>query len=267
MVEKVGVDHMRFDVGLPLQSTDRSRDETFIVFFEGFIKNPSEGMIRTMLRDKDDWIFLYPDLQDFIGMTMDEIYENTMLFQPDETLKILSDGKRTDEEIANDLEKIMPKVILENSKMTSFEFALFNILKAPHIKKCYIYKEGTIYRNEIGYVRRRFSEVFNKIEFVDEEPFTDLFDRSNATTIFLTDPAFVFDYIENQIPEEKSSNVMFIILNSHQTVEMTDQGAFQYTSNFEDKLEETNETKEYGVSAMFNFPISEYEEGDETENE
>ena len=57
MVEKVGVDHMRFDVGLPLQSTDRSRDETFIVFFEGFIKNPSEGMIRTMLRDKDDWIF------------------------------------------------------------------------------------------------------------------------------------------------------------------------------------------------------------------
>ena len=82
-----------------------------------------------MLRDKDDWIFLYPDLQDFIGMTMDEIYENTMLFQPDETLRILSDGKRTDEEIANDLEKIMPKVILENSKMTSFEFALFNILK------------------------------------------------------------------------------------------------------------------------------------------
>ena len=255
---------MRFDVGLPMQSADKSRDEIFIVFFEGFIKNSSEGMIRTMLRDKDEWIFFYPHLKDFIGMTMDEIYENTMLFQPDVVLKILSDEKRTESEISNDLEKIMPEVILENSKMTSFEFALFNILKSPNIKKCYIYKEGTFYRNEIGYVHRRFSEVISKIEFVDEEPFTNLFDRINATTIFLTDPAFVFDYVENQIPKEKSSKMMFIILNSHQTVELNEHNVFQYTLNFETKLKESNDTQEYGVSAMFNFPISENDEnGDE----
>lgn len=257
---------MRFDVGLPLQSADGSRDETFIVFFEGFIKNPSEGMIRTMLRDKDNWLFLYPHLKDFLGMTMVEIYENTMLFQPDEALKILSDNERTEEEISKDLEKIMPEIILENSLMTSFEFALFNLLKAPNIKKCYIYKEGTFYRNELGYVRRRFSDVFNKIEFVDEEPFIDLFNRVNATTIFLTDPAFVFDYVENQVPEEKSANTMFILLNSQQTVEMTNQGTMQYTLPFEEKLEEVNEEKEYGVSAMFNFPISE-DDTEENENE
>lgn len=251
---------MRFDVGLPLQSADRSRDETFIIFFEGFIKNPSEGMIRTMLRDKDQWIFLYPHLKDFLGMTMDELYENTMLFQPDEALKILSDNKRTDDEITKDLEKIMPEVILENSLMTSFEFALFNLLKAPNIKKCYIYKEGSFYQNELKYIRSKFSGVFNKIEFVDEEPFTDLFDRANATTIFLTDPAFIFDYVENQVPEEKSANTMFIVLNSHQTVEMIENSAFQYTLSFEKKLKEVNEEKDYGVSAMFNFPIVENED-------
>jgi hypothetical protein len=249
---------MRFDVGLPYQSTDQSRDETLIVFFEGFIKNPSEGMIRTMLRDEEDWIFFYPLLKTFEGMTMEELYENTMLFSTDQLLRIISEGKITDEEIQSDLETIMSDVILENSKLTSFEFALFNILGSGSTKECYIYKEGTFYSNEIHYIKNQFGPLMQKITLIDNMEFTELFHKVSPTTIFLTDPAFVFDYVENQVSEDESSKMMFIILNSTQTVELTEDGErFQYTEAFQNKMEESNQKRYYGVSAMFNLPMEE----------
>lgn len=249
---------MRFDVGLPYQCADKSRDESLIVCFDGFIKNTTEGIIRTMLRDMDDWVELYPGLSDFNEMTMEELYDNTMLFRPHELLSGLSQGKRSEEDILKDIEKISPNVFLENSKLTSFEYALYTILQSPTTKVCYIYKEGPYYPNELQYIYKAYGPLMRKVHVIENTNLVDLFDGVKSTTVFLTDPAFVFDYVENHVSEEKSDGVMFVILNSVKTVEMLeDEDNFQYTEEFQSKMEETNHEQFYGVSAMFNFAMDE----------
>lgn len=250
---------MGFDIGLPFQSNSVTnsfnRDETFIVFFEGFIKNPSEGIVRTMLRDEEDWIFFYPKLKEFEEMDITELYDNTMLFPPFEMLKLLSNDQRSDDNIYEDLKKIEPDIILANSLLTRFEFALYNILGSDLVKKCYIYKEGTFYKNEINYIEKRFNSVINKIELVDNMDFATLFNKAHATTVFLIDPAFIFDYIKNNVKKEEIENTLFILLNTIYNVEITDDGTFIYSEQYQNTLDNKEEKYKYNMISIYNFAI------------
>ena len=79
---------MIFDPLAPIQSmdTDRDRVERLLVSFEGFIKNQSEGLVRTMLSELEHWVDRYPILSIYDDMTMDEIYDAVSLYQPYELL-------------------------------------------------------------------------------------------------------------------------------------------------------------------------------------
>lgn len=252
---------MRFDVGQPILSGEESRDETLIVFFDGFIKNPSEGIMRTMLRDYDEWIFFYPRLEDFQNQTMEEIYDYTMLITPQELLKILSENNRSDEEIESDLEEISESVFTENSRMTTFEFSLYNLLKEKYIKQCYFYKEGKFTQNEISYILSKYKSVIDKIEIVDETNFPSLMENVNPTTIFINDPSFIFDYFMDEYDIEFQLGKMFIVLNSNLTVHYNeDLDQLEYNEDFKELVEELNENSPFAISPMFNFRIEEHNE-------
>lgn len=251
---------MVFDPLVPIQSmnTDRDREERLIVSFEGFIKNQSEGLIRTMLSEYDVWLDIYPTLSIYDDMSMDEIYDAVSLYQPYELLEELSGGKRSPEEILKDLDTIMPQVYLSNSKITQFEIALYRLLMEEKIRYCCIYKEGKFYENEITYINREYKKVIDKIELIDETDLPVIFDKIRPTTAFITDPAFVFDYIEKIYPEndEHINDVMFILLNNTETVELSTEGTvFVYTENYKESMTEVNTTKPYGVASMFNFAL------------
>ena len=197
------------DVGLPIRSALDSRDETLIVYFDGFIKNTSEGMIRTMLRDEDDWIDKYPKLIEFREMSQDDIYDNTILLSPSHLLWHLSDGTITGDEMEDDLDTICSDILLENSKITTFEYCLHTMLGEKNVKKCYIFKDTAFYENEVKYVKKQFDKLMGKIEFVSGG-FLTLFESVSPTTIFLTDPNLLLDLI---ISSFSLYTIFFIVFN------------------------------------------------------
>lgn len=258
---------MGFDVAMPIIASDHNRPETFLVPFEGFIKNSSEGLIRTMLREEEEWIDDYPKLSEYEELSMIELYDQTMLFQPEEMMQILSDNKRSIEDIRDDLKRIQPYIIHGNSMITTFEFTLSKLLNDQMCKKCYIYKEGTWYRNEIIYLHSQYGSFGSKVSFIDQRPLADILKETKPTTVFLTDPAFLFDYVENQVEPSSLDAVMFIILNGCQTVDLTDdEQRFIYTEKFEESMKYVNDKKPYGITTMFNFAIEDMEEEDDNEN-
>lgn len=258
---------MGFDVAMPIIASDHNRPETFLIPFEGFIKNSSEGLVRTMLREEDDWIGDYPKLSEYEELSMSELYNQTMLFQPEEMMQILSENKRPLEDIRNDLKKIQPYIIHGNSMITTFEFTLSRLLNDPMCRKCYIYKEGIWYGNEMIYLHSQYGSFGPKVSLIDQRPLENILQETNPTTIFLTDPAFLFDYVEKQVDPSSLEAVMFIILNGCQTVDLTDdEQRFVYTEKFEESMKYVNSKKPYGVTTMFNFAIEDTEE-DENDNE
>lgn len=267
---------MNFDLLAPIQSmdTDRDRAERLLVSFEGFIKNQSEGLVRTMLSELEDWIDIYPLLEMYDDMTMEEIYDAVSLYQPYELLEAMSEEKRSHEDILNDLDKLMPKIYLDNSKITQFEFVLYRLLNEDKIEYCCIYKEGKFYENELSYIRSKYKFVIDKIELVDDTTLPIIFKDIKPTTAFITDPAFVFGYIEELYREDDSeiAGTMFIVLNNTDIVEMSEDEVFVYTDRYKESMTYVNEEKSYGIASMFNFALEETsadidhpinEEGDE----
>lgn len=250
---------MIFDPLAPIQSmdTDRDRTERLLVSFEGFIKNQSEGLVRTMLSELEDWIDIYPALEIYDEMTMEEIYDAVSLYQPYELLEAMTDEERSQDEILRDLDTLMPEIYLDNSQITQFEFVLYQMLKEDKIEYCCIYKEGKFYENELSYIRNKYKPVIDKIEFVDNTPLPIIFNDIRPTTTFITDPAFVFGYIEELYQEDDSeiAGTMFIVLNNTDIVEMSEDNVFIYTDRYKESMTYVNENKSYGVASMFNFAI------------
>lgn len=252
---------MIFDPLAPIQSMDTKRDrvERLLVSFDGFIKNQSEGTIRTMLSELEDWIGHYPLLSIYDEMTMDEIYDAVSLYQPYDLLYEMSDKKRLQEDILHDLDQIIPNIFLENSKLTQFEYTLYRLLLEDKIEYCCIYKEGRFYENELAYIRHQYKHVIDKIELVDETPLPVIFADIKPTTAFITDPAFVFGFIEEAYTGEDEKEIdktMFVVLNNADMVEVEDD-VFVYTDRYKESMEELNSTKNYGVASMFNFALQE----------
>ena len=246
---------MNFDVAHPFVALDQ-RDETFVVFFDGFIKNTTEGMIRTMLRDPDDWVEYYPHLLEYDDYTVEELYDHTMLYQPAEMLSLLSENERDEDDIQKDLDTILPEVFLGLSQDTTFEYTLFAMLKNAFVKKCYIYKEGIFYQNEIDFISIRYKEFADKMEFVDDVNFPDFLGKVDPTTIFLTDPAFLFDYLVNEMTPEEKNEKMFVLLAGYRVVEYNPESKiFEYTEEFQDLVKEINENDTCLIGGMFNFRI------------
>lgn len=253
-----GGDNVRPDVALPIESVNSSRDEVLIVYFEGFVKNPSEGMIRTMLRDEEDWTALYPNLETFSEMSQDELYENTMLFLPEDLLYSLCDGKRTKDDILKDKEKIMQDVILENSSITSFEYSLYTLLHEEFVKKCYFFKDDTFYENEINYINSKYSDVDSKIEIVSGG-FLTLFEEVKPTTIFMIDFDLIFNYIANNYSPEELIDKVFVLLNTTHNVRYNDSdGSLNHDKEFEEIIQLLSDEKLMSITSMYNFQLESY---------
>lgn len=251
---------MKFDPLAPIQmiNADTERVERLLVSFDGFIKNQGEGIIRTMLSEQEDWLDVYPFLSIYDEMTMEEIYDAVSLYQPYELLYELSGKTRKHDDILEDLNTILPSIFLNNSKITQFEIALYRLLQEDKIEYCCIFKEGPFYENETQYIRTYFKDVLQKIELVDETELPIIFDKINPTTAFVTDPAFVFGYLEdvygNEDPELEKK--MIIILNNTETVELVGP-SFVYTDAYKESMTYVNTHKNYGVCSMFNFQLDE----------
>lgn len=255
------------DVATPIRKIDNSREETILVSFEGFIKNASEGMVRTMLRNDEDWIERYPELTIFDEMTQQELYDNTMLFQPKELLYALSNEKATEEQIEEDLNTIMPDVLLQLSKITSFEFALYRLLSKKFVKKVVIWKEDSFYENEIQYLDHQFEEFLPKIEYMSGGLIT-VMEEKKPTTVCITDIGFPLYYISEQEDQRLYDGVFFIILNSaHNVIYQEEVENFVYLEEFSERMKEINENDNipYAISAMFNFVLDVDIEDDEEE--
>lgn len=250
---------MNIDLNTPIIENRMfpQRDETFIVSFEGFIKNISESLIRFMLRDREYWIKKYPGLSLFDNISPGDIYYNTMFFPPMILLQSIANDTLTEEEIENDMYFISSSVSLFNSLMTSFEYSLYRLLQEPFVKKVYIYKPFSFFENEIEYLSEKYIDVIDKIELESECPIHELYEKINATTIFTTDLGFIFDYIKNTAPEEKKKHQTFIVLNTvNNLVFFEENNKNSYDMEFWKRVQAINNTDDsYRVFPMYNFYI------------
>lgn len=247
---------MAFDTGRPFQSIGVNRNETLVVFFDGFIKNTTEGMIRTMLTDKKRWLSRYPDLEYFDGKEEQDLYNETMFYQPKDMLESISNGKVTETEIDEDISEILPRVVLKDSQMTTFEVALYKLIQVGFIQKCYIYREGEFYSNELTYCRTRYANYIEKFEFVDQVNLPDFLVKVHPTTIFINDPNFVFDYVVNHMTDDERLAQIYIILANFQMIQFNEEkNEFEYNKDLVDSIFAIGEDAVYGVSPMFNFQI------------
>lgn len=72
----------------------RNRNEIILMEYEGFLINPTEYMILKMQsKNKEMWIKRFPKLNDYFGLTPEQLYEATYFFPPDIFLQILGDFK------------------------------------------------------------------------------------------------------------------------------------------------------------------------------
>ena len=247
---------MLIDVGTPIVSIGKSREEILLVDFDGFIKNPSEALIRTMLRDDIFWMERYPLLESFDDFDEDELYDNTMIFQPSELLYSLCEGNLSKEEIEEDVEEILSDVFIENSKITTFEFSLFQLLHERFIKRCYIFKETSFFDYEIQYIESQYSEVLDKIEIVSGGIIT-LFEEYKPTTIFTREKELIMKYFPEKYTPEELLGKMFILLNdTHNILFNDDNSVFEYRENFQKELLELNQSSTFVIGTMFNFALN-----------
>lgn len=258
---------MSSEIGTPLISIGKSRDETMIVFFDGFIKNPSEGIIRTMLRNEDDWIDKYPYLHIFRQYNADELYDKTMILPQKELMMSLTDETLSEKEIEKDIDIIKRDIIIENSKITRFEFCLYQLLQEPYIKKVFLYKDEDFYDYEINYIKRNFNNVLGKIEIVSGGLLT-LFEEENPTTICIPDKSFPMELVPKTYPEEKTYGMFFICLNDiHNIIYNEENESYEYTKEFREKLLNINKNSGYVISTMFNLPLINDSEDEFIDNE
>lgn len=238
------------DLAHPLQFADDNRDEILLISFDGFIKNTSEGLVRTMLRNEEDWIEKYPNLQTFELYDPDELYENTMIFHPSELLYLLSDGKVTEEDIDHDLDTLLPTIFLQNSKITTFEFSLFQLLQQPFVKKVIFYRESTFYENEIMYIMEKYDEVIDKVSLSTGGIFATI-DEYHPTTIFTNEFYLIDALFKKDIdPEDK---LMVVLLNSNQNMKLDGDNKFVYREDFNALIKEISKKESFGITTMFNF--------------
>lgn len=246
---------MRPDVGLPIQGSG-SRNEILLVSYDGFIKNTSEGMIRTMLRTYEDWIDRYPLLKEFEGLSMEDLYDNTVFFNPLTLLSTLSDNKLDENIIIEDYKTIIKEVYIENSKMTTFEFSLFQLLHETYVKKCYIYKEFPFTPNEIAYLKKNYQEVFNKIELVDDVSFDSVYNEVKPTTICTINVGFIMDYMINNVDKDYRDNQLAILLNTTDIMYFDENTQeFVYANGFTKGMNEINDKENFKIATMFNFRL------------
>lgn len=245
------------DVATPIRKIDDSRDEIILVAFDGFIKNSSEGIIRTMLRTDEDWIERYPELSMFDEMEQQELYDNTMLLQPKDLLRALSREALSEEEVEKDLGTIIPDVLIHLSKITSFEFALYQLLGKRFVKKVIIWKEDLFYENEIEYLDKQYEDYLPKIEYISGGLIT-VIQEQKPTTVCISDINFPLYYIPEQEDMSLYDGMLFILLNSALNVTyQEDTDKFIYLDEFSNRMRELNENDSipYAVSAMFNFAL------------
>lgn len=261
---------MTADFGLPMQLNGDDREEILIVYFDGFIKNITECMIRTMCENIDIWKDKYHNLDTYRDLTADDLYHETMLFRPLELLNLLSDNSLSDEELMTDLEEIASNIDFSKSVLTTFEFALYTILHESNVKKCYIFKDTEFYENEIEYVKKQYKDVMTKIEFVSGGLLT-LYDEVKPTTIFVNNPILPMDVFPSNYDDDDLVEKIFILLNSSANIEYNEKSdLFYYTTEFEESMKRINDERSYGLFAMFNFPLideSKNKEQDDDEEE
>ena len=209
-------------------------------------------------REEEEWIDQYPGIEAYSEMDADELYDQTIMIPIMEAMAGLSDGKKSEEEILQDLLYFDTQIFPTRLKIPVFEYSLHQLMGTTKVKECYLYKDRPFCPNEALYIERRFDNVQSKLHLVQEVDFGDLVKTTHATTIFVADPSFVFDYALHQLTEEEQVGKLFVILNSIYTMDtiVQEDGSvdFKYRDDFIEKMKEINDNEDipFAVAAMFN---------------
>ena len=250
---------MNIDLNTPVIQSQLfpQRDEVFIVSFEGFIKNPSEGLIRFMKEDRSCWIERYPGLLNFDSMDEAEIYDNTMFFSPMQLLSAIAEENVTEEDMEEDMNFILSSISLFDSLMTTFEYTLYQLLHEKFVKKVYIYKPLSFFDNEIQYLYKKYYDVVDKIEIESGCPIHELYNKVEATTIYTPDIGFILDYVEMKVPKEKKRDQVFILLNTvNNLMYIEELDKFFYETEFYERVKKVNDVEDsFKIFPMYNFYI------------
>lgn len=240
---------IRPDYFHPVFLRNEDRNEIFLIEYDGFIKNKSEGLIQTMLKSKEKWIEKYPNLSQFEDMTREEIFEHTSILNPQPMMKWLSNNTLDDETIDEDILTIEEFIDVDEQCITLFEFALSQLLLEDMIEKCYILKSTKFYKNEINYIKEAYAQSLNKIVLVNGGLLT-LFENENPTTVFLNDTALLLGHIITEYTDNQLRSKMFILRNTNENLEF-DEESNMFTYLYTDVIKELNNRQVYGIGRMY----------------
>lgn len=249
---------MRTDVAMPFESftNNKNRDEIFIVYFDGFIKNISEGIVKILLSIYQEVKESYSNLDFFKEFDSDDLYDNTVMFKPADLIQILSENTLNNEnEIEQELQSIRTLIDYDKLKITTFEYCLYNLLQEDFIKKCFFYKDSEFTDNELQYLNKQFGEFDNKIAYASGS-IIDLFEDENPTTIFTSDETII-DIFSERYADNMLQDKLFVILNNSHFINYDEESKiFQCDKEYLEKINLINENKVFGIVTSYNFQLN-----------
>lgn len=242
------------DLLQPIYVKEGNRPEVLVVEYDGFIKNVTEGILRTMIRDVELWEDKYPGIVDYVEADQLTVYTATLIYSPILFLWLMSDQKLEFDIISKDLKIIEPDVLVDLQMITSFEYALYTTLQEAFVEKCYFIKTGTFYENELRYLEKAYSASISKISFYESSalPFIT---NPEVTSIFMNDTMTLFDTLNDTKKDNSAVKGKLFILRNNSTNLEYDEANNQFIYLYDKEIKEFNDLELYGISRMYNQSI------------
>lgn len=235
----------------PIYHTN-NRQERLCVEYHGFIKNVTESVVKTMLRNVEEWSEYYPKLPTLDDLSREDLYGEVNLFDPVSFLYILSDGKNSIDDINQHIEMCEVNAFPQLHEKLQFEITLRNLLTQPFIEKVAITKEK-FYNVEIAYLESMFDDFIDKIEFI-ETPNIHAMVQEDYTTYFTNDTNYLLNHIFKLNEKEDLQDKLFVLRNNHTNL-LFNKETKHLDTLYQDEIIEINDRKIIGITRMYSLPF------------
>lgn len=237
----------KIDLLYPLK--ENNRQEHFLVDYDGFIKNTAEAVAIMLDVDREENLKKYPNLDKIWNNDETVLYNNTLLFSPEQLLAVVSNNELSPQEIRDEINSLFSRYnIIEFQRTTIFEFALYNILGAEFTKSVDIINRRGFQKYEIEYLSKSYKKYLDKVKFYDGN-IDELIKTGKYTTILLNNPDSVVQAL-NTLQNEILEKTLFILRINLDTVNIDfkkPEERYKYQAKFNELIKD----KQRAITYMY----------------
>ena len=248
------------DILLPIN--ENNRDENLLIEYDGFIKNTAEALIMMLELEKEENLKKYPRLQPFLNSKDKDLYNDTVLFSPEQLLGFLSNNTLSTDEIMKELDELFQRFDIINFQLdTVFEYALMNLADMDYVKSISIVSRRGFKNYELDYIRKTFHKNIKKFDFYIGN-INELIKTGKYTTVFTNDADGVITCLK-EMENDVLEKILFIIRICIDTIDLEESDSTNRYIHLKE-IEEITKDKQRAVTYMYTDYFSLEEELNES---